>query len=310
MQYCSLHHRTLLSSPVTSTTGYYFCFGSIPSFFLELFLHWSPVAYWAPTDPGSSSFSFLSFCLLILFMGFWRQECWSGFPFPSPVDHILSDLSTMTCPSWVAPQGMAWFHLDKAVVLGSDWLVSCDYGFSVSAFWCPLTTPPVLLGLLLPWTWGISSRLLQQSAAAAPYLRRGVSPHGRPSWPWMYTVPYSCLENSMVGGAWQATVHGVTKSRTQLSKRRHLYKWLSWVSQWQLTSAFVGKACHLLSWSGRSVVSVWNPVHPQLTLTYLDTRPLPSGASRMQMPLELGIDPGHLWRADFGSSGDSNNFKR
>ena len=69
MQYCSLLHRTLLLSPVTSTTGYYFCFGSIPLFFLELFLYWSPVAYWAPTDLGSSSFSILSFCLFILFMG-------------------------------------------------------------------------------------------------------------------------------------------------------------------------------------------------------------------------------------------------
>ena len=37
MQYCSLQHRTLLLSPVTSTAGYCFCFGSIPSFFLELF---------------------------------------------------------------------------------------------------------------------------------------------------------------------------------------------------------------------------------------------------------------------------------
>ena len=48
MQYCSLQHRTLLLSPVTSPAGYSFCFGSIPSFFLQLFLHWSPVAYWAP----------------------------------------------------------------------------------------------------------------------------------------------------------------------------------------------------------------------------------------------------------------------
>ena len=61
MQYCSLQHRTLLPSPVTSTTGYCFCFGSIPSFFLELFLHWSPVAYWAPASLGSSSFSVLFF---------------------------------------------------------------------------------------------------------------------------------------------------------------------------------------------------------------------------------------------------------
>ena len=63
MQYCSLQHWTFLLSPVTSTTGHCFCFGSIPSFFLELFLHWSPVAYCAPSNLGSSSFSILSFCL-------------------------------------------------------------------------------------------------------------------------------------------------------------------------------------------------------------------------------------------------------
>ena len=47
MQYCSLQHRTLLLSPVTSTTGYCYCFGSIPSFFLELFLKWS--SQWSST---------------------------------------------------------------------------------------------------------------------------------------------------------------------------------------------------------------------------------------------------------------------
>ena len=30
-------------------------------------------------------------------------------------------------------------------------------------------------------------------------------------------LQYSCLENPMDGGGWQATVHGVTKSQTQLS---------------------------------------------------------------------------------------------
>ena len=87
IQYCSLQHQTLLLSPAPSTTGCCFCFGSIPSLFLELFLHWSPVAYWASTNLGSSSFSILSFCLFILFMGFSSQEYWSGLPFPSPVDH-------------------------------------------------------------------------------------------------------------------------------------------------------------------------------------------------------------------------------
>ena len=51
-----------------------------------------------------------------------------------------------------------------------------------------------LLGFLLPWMWGISSRLLQQSTAAAPYLddgyllnaippdlERGIAPPGPPA---------------------------------------------------------------------------------------------------------------------------------
>ena len=133
----------------------------------------------APTDLGSSSFSILSFCLFILFKGFSRQEHWSGLPFPSPVDHILSGLSTMTHSSWVALQAwLGFIELDKAVVLvWLDWLVFCEYGFSVSALWCPLATPTILLRFLLPWAWGISSWLLQQSTAAAAYLGRGVSPY-------------------------------------------------------------------------------------------------------------------------------------
>ena len=34
-------------------------------------------------------------------------------------------------------------------------------------------------------------------------------------------LQYSCLENPMDGGAWCATVHGVTKSRTRLSEFSH-----------------------------------------------------------------------------------------
>ena len=109
-------------------------------------------------------------------MEFSRQEYWSGLPFPSPVDHALSYLSTLTHPSWVAPQvWLGFFELDKAVVqVWLDWLVFCEYGFSVSALWCPLGTPTILLGFLLSWAWGLSSRLFQQSTAAAPYLERVV----------------------------------------------------------------------------------------------------------------------------------------
>ena len=56
----------------------------------------------------------------------------------------------------------------------SDWLVVCDYSFSLSALWSPLSVTTVLLAFHLPWTWGLSSQLLQQSAATAPYLRRRV----------------------------------------------------------------------------------------------------------------------------------------
>ena len=66
-----------------------------------------PSSRWFHPAISSIVFSILSFCLFILFMGFSRQEYWSGLPFPSPVDHILSDLSSITRPSWVVPHGMA-----------------------------------------------------------------------------------------------------------------------------------------------------------------------------------------------------------
>ena len=118
MQYFSLKNQNSLPSPVISTTGCCFCFGSISSVFLKLFLHGFPVEYRAPAELGSSSFSDLSFCLFILFMRFSRQEYWSGLPFPSPVGHVLSDLSTMTHLSWVDLHSMAhsFIELDKAVV--------------------------------------------------------------------------------------------------------------------------------------------------------------------------------------------------
>ena len=124
-----IFHVPILPSLVTSTTWHCFYFGYISLFFLELFLHWSPVAYWAPTNLGGSLFSVISVCLFILFTRFSRQECWSGLPFPSPVDHILSELSTMTHLSLVALYGLAhsFIELDKAVVhvislIGFLWL--------------------------------------------------------------------------------------------------------------------------------------------------------------------------------------------
>ena len=124
---------TLLLSAAASTPGRCFHFDSISSFFLKSFLHSSPVAYWAPTDLGSSSFSVLSFCLFIPFMGFSRQEYWSGLPFPSPVDHVLSELSTVTRLSWVAPHSMAhsFIELDKAVIHVTSLVIFLWLWFSI-----------------------------------------------------------------------------------------------------------------------------------------------------------------------------------
>ena len=112
-QYFSLQHWTLLPSPVTSTTGW--CFALAPplhSFwnFPPLTSSSIPTTHWSPGtyQPGEIIFSVsYLFCLFIVYLGFSRQEYWSGFPFPSPVDHILSALSTMTHPSWVAVHSMA-----------------------------------------------------------------------------------------------------------------------------------------------------------------------------------------------------------
>ena len=72
MQHCTLQHQILLLPLDTSTTGQCFHLGSVSLFFLELFLPSCPVAYWAPTDLGSSSFSVISFCPFIL----PRVLCW------------------------------------------------------------------------------------------------------------------------------------------------------------------------------------------------------------------------------------------
>ena len=49
--------------------------------------------------------------------GVLKARILKWFAFPSPVDDILSNLSTMTCLSWVAPQAwLSFVELDKAVV--------------------------------------------------------------------------------------------------------------------------------------------------------------------------------------------------
>ena len=98
MQHCSLQHRTLPPSSVTSTTGYHFHFGAASSCF------------------GAISLLFPSSILDAYQLGRLIFQC-HIFSFPSPVDNVISEPSIMTCPSWVALHSMAhsFIELDRAV---------------------------------------------------------------------------------------------------------------------------------------------------------------------------------------------------
>ena len=85
-----------------------------------------------------------------------------------------------------------------------------------------ISQPAFMDGLLASYVLSIRVHL--------PWWLRGYSicPQcGRPGFnPWVGKIPgegngnplqYSCLENPMDGGAWEAAVHGVAKSRTRLS---------------------------------------------------------------------------------------------
>ena len=95
---------------------------------------------------------------------------------------------------------------------------------------------------------------------------------------------YSCLENSLDGGAWSAIVHGVTKSWTWLSnfslflfflKERHLDKTLrNWRDfnreRWRREEFSVNKTVRIKAWNWESspwVHLLWNvEVHRSLEL--------------------------------------------
>ena len=52
-------------------------------------------------------------------------------------------------------------------------------------------------------------------------------------------LQYSCLENPIDGGAWWAAVHGVTRSRTQLSDFTFTFTFMHWRRKWQPTPVFL-----------------------------------------------------------------------
>ena len=155
MQYCSLQHRTLLLLPAPSTTGHCFCFGSISSFFLELFLHCSQyVAYWAPNNLGSSSFIFLFFAFSYCSWGSqgknnevvchsllqWTTFCQNSLPWPVRLGWPYTAWLIVSLRCYFASK----VHLVKAMVFpvvmyGCDsWTIKKVEHWRIDAFelWC------------------------------------------------------------------------------------------------------------------------------------------------------------------------------
>ena len=56
-------------------------------------------------------------------------------------------------------------------------------------------------------------------------------------------LQYSCLENSMDGEAWWATVHGVAKSQTRLSDFTHLIRFKNVYCPDGLNIKFLSQDC-------------------------------------------------------------------
>ena len=81
--------------------------------------------------------------------GILKQACQSGLPLSSSVDHVLSELSTMTLPFWVALSGMVLSFLE----LGRGYY-PCDQFGGFLWFWFSFCLPSD------GWGWGLWSSLM------------------------------------------------------------------------------------------------------------------------------------------------------
>ena len=68
-------------------------------------------------------------------MEFSWQVYWSGLPFTPPVDHFLSELSTMTRLSWVGLYGMAYSCIELGKPLQHDKAVIHEGYTNSSKLW-------------------------------------------------------------------------------------------------------------------------------------------------------------------------------
>ena len=77
-----------------------------------------------------------------------------------------------------------------------------------------------------PWWASLAAQMVKNPPAVGSVPRLGRSPAERKG----YSLQYSGRENSMDRGVWQATVHTVSKSQTQLSDFHFHFQHLNWAS--------------------------------------------------------------------------------
>ena len=137
--------------------------------------------------------------------------------------------------------------LSRVRLFATPWTVACQFPllvkFSRQEYWSGLPLPPPG-DVPDPGTEPVSPTLtgefftieppgkpnLVKCLAQSPcflFIREG---NGNP-------LQYSCLENSMDGGAWWAAVHGVAKSQTRLND--FTFTFLHWRRKWQPTPVFL-----------------------------------------------------------------------
>ena len=130
MQYCSLQRRTLLPSPIASTNGCCFLLWLclfILSGVISPLISCSILGTYRPGE-------FICQCTLLspfhAVHGVLKVRKLKWFAIPFPSGYVLSELSTVTRPSWVALYGMAhsFFEQTKLWSMLSVWLVFCDCG--------------------------------------------------------------------------------------------------------------------------------------------------------------------------------------
>ena len=109
MRYCSLQHWTLLSPPDTFTIVCHFCFGSVSSFLVKLFLHSSLLVFWTPTDLGV--------CLSVSYLFAFSYRSWGSHVYNAEVVwHSLLQWTTFcqNSPPW--PVHLGWPYMTWLIV--------------------------------------------------------------------------------------------------------------------------------------------------------------------------------------------------